>query len=1125
MSSAWGEIRRRAREWHARALAEAGGDPSAAALLTAASTLTGVLRYGVPGADPLLDGGDAALDTETGAIWFRNDIEESLARYYQAHEFAHLWLDDHQGACAGEDLSEDAGASPAAVGVHRVEGYGPREHRERRANAFAGEFLLPAPSLRQWFGAGEDARAIARRTGLPDGLVLHHLARALLVPEAAAPVPQEGMLARLEMDPSQKRAAFAEKGPLLVDAGPGTGKTRTLTARIEHLLAKGYATSSILALTFSNRAAEEMRQRVAKAAPEAAHDIWMGTFHAFGLELLRKYGHHVGLPPDLAVFDLTDALALLEEVLPELKLDHYQNLYEPTIQLRDILGAISRAKDEHVGPEAYAELVRKMYESARTDDDRTRATKAMEVAHVYAIYDERLRSRGAADFGDLIGRSIDLLREHPHVARDVHARFKHVLVDEYQDINRASGLLLRELAHDGRGLWVVGDARQAIYRFRGAAPANMALFSHDFPGAAMLALETNYRSQPAIVVAMSEAAPHMRASRSHPAFSSWHCNRKEAGGGIRMEIATDLDAECAGIASEIQRQHGLGVRYRDQAVLCRSHTQLARVAARLEAASVPVFYLGDVFERPEIRDLLCLVALASEPSGATLHRVGRFPEYDVASSDIQALLTFARAEGIRFPEALKLAARAPGLSDDGLLRLSRLAAHLDGVHFGTAPWKLLSEYLFVRSRYLAHTLAGGSLAGQQRGLAIYQILQFAYEARRMKRLRNEDPKRLFLEHVRRLEAFGDEKALREIPEDAEELDAVRLSTVHASKGLEFRAVYLPYLGQGHFPARRQWNPCPPPDGLLGDSATEAHDEEEECLFFVGLSRARDAVCLSRAMRYGSRNSNASSLLNLVAARLPRRASKTPTWTSNARPTPPSAPPTSAPREGATHRAEDLENYMACPRRYFYRHVLGLSERAQSAYVQLHQSVFDVLRALREQAAAGIPLDLTAARARLSQIWRDRGLDRHAYAPFYREQAERMVERLIAVAPVGGSPSQRHVDLQHGRVVFTPDHVGHANGEEVVTRYRTGRVNKNEDEKPIYALLHAGTEAGAARPRRRVRVVSLSTDTSCEIPPSDKALGDYDRAMLGIAVGHFPATPDERRCPSCAYYFLCPAPTP
>ncbi|WP_437899444.1 UvrD-helicase domain-containing protein [Sorangium sp. So ce124] len=1131
MTGGWGEIRRRAREWHAKALTAAEGNPSAAALIAAASALMDVPCFGVPSSDPLLDGGDAALDTETGAIWFRNDIDPGLALYYQAHEFAHLWLDDRQGACDASDLAADAGASAPAVGVHRVEGYGPRERRERRANVFAGEFLLPAPFLRRWFKGGEDARVIARRMGLPEGLVLHHLARALLIPEGLGPTTQEETEARPNLDPSQKRAACAERGPLLVDAGPGTGKTRTLTARIEHLLASGCAATSILALTFSNRAAEEMRQRVARTAPAVAPDIWMGTFHAFGLELLRKYGQHVGLSPHFAVLDPTDALALLEGALPELKLDYYQNLYEPTIQLRDILSAISRAKDEHVGPQAYGELARGMDARATTDEEHVQAAKAMEVAHVYAVYEEHLRSRGAVDYGDLIGRSIDLLREHTHVARDVRARYEHVLVDEYQDINRASSLLLRELAHDGRGLWVVGDSRQAIYRFRGAAPANMALFARDLPGATTLALEINYRSQPAVVAAISELAPRMRTSRKHAAFSTWHCKREDARGAVRMEIATNLDAECVGIAAEIQHQHASGVRYRDQAVLCRSHTQLARVAARLETAGVPVFYLGNVFERPEVRDLLCVIALACEPSGAALHRVGRFPEYDVTPSDVQALLAFARNEKCRFPEALRLAAQAVGLSEEGRRKLTLVASHLDGIHFGTTPWSLLSEYLFVRSRYLASALDGGSLTGQQRGLAIYQLLQFAYEARRRKRLPTEDPKRAFLEHVRRLETLGDEKALREIPEDAAHLDAVRLLTVHASKGLEFRAVYLPYLGQGQFPARRRSPACPPPDGMLEHGIVDVHDEEEECLFFVGLSRARDTLCLSRAERYGEVKSNASSLLGLITPHLSRPASSAPTWTLAAVTAEQPAPPAPPAGERIVHRAEDLEVYIACPREYFYRHVLLLEGRTKSAYMRFHQSVFDVLHWLRHRGETDAPTDLSSALVRLSEVWQERGLDAHVHAAFYREQAERMVAQMLATVLSGGiaaPPRSQQVELQHGRIVFIPDHIGRlASGEEEVVRFRTGRVSKREGEKPVYALLRVGEGAGGPPSRRRVRIVSLSTGESIEATTgaaaSTKALAAYDDAMRNIAAGHFPATADERRCPNCAYYFICPAP--
>lgn len=1128
MTSLWGEIRLRAREWHAKVLEQAGGDPSAAALIDAATELTEIPCFGLPGSDPLLDRGEAELDLEAGAIWFRNDIPSELSLYHRAHEFAHFWLDDHQGTCHKDDLSMDAGSTPPPVGVHRVEGYGPHERRERRANVFASEFLLPSPSLRQRFAGGENAREIARHLGLPLGLVVHQLARALLIPEVEQPPTskEKATESPRALDPSQERAAFAQRGPVLVEAGPGTGKTRTLIARIERLLAMGCAPGSILALTYSNRAAEELRQRIAQSAPAMAPNIWLGTFHAFGLELLRKYGSYIGLPPNPIVLDQADSVALLEAALPELSLDHYQNLQEPTAPLRDILSAISRAKDENVSPKEYAELAERMLHRSMTDEEQEQAEKAVEVARVYTVYQDRLKAQGKADFGDLVYRAIELLRENPSVAGDVRAQYIHVLVDEYQDINRASILLLREIVSDGRGLWAVGDGRQAIYRFRGAAPATMANFTDDFPGATVLALETNYRSQPAIVNLLSELAPQMRAYRGTTSFCRWQCDREFEDGIVRMAVAADLDEECGAIASEVRLRRKSGIPYRHQAVLCKTHAQLARVAVRLEAAGIPSFYLGSFFERDEIRDLLSVISLAADPGGTALYRVGRFPEYRVAESDIQAFLGFAREGSHRFPEALKLVSQVERLSETGRRKLSLLASHFEDFHFKTTPWKVLSEYLFIRSRYLSSVIGYGPGA-ELRRIAIYQLLKLAYEARRRPQGHNENPKYNFLEHVRQLESFGDGKALREIPEDAESLDAVRLSTVHASKGLEFRSVYIPFLSINEFAVFNWPLACPPPDGMLDDTPHDLHEEELECLFFVALSRAQENLYLSRAEVYGKRRGGASPLLKLVENHLPRPLQSHAGWTSfgsHRSDNPPATPLTGA---GPIYRLEDLELYRSCPRSYFYRHICRLPGRSKPAYAQFHQSVFDVLHWLHDMMVKHAAIDLAAVQRRLAEIWQERELDKHVYSPFYREKADQMTRRLWAfVSRARGSepPQPRQVDLAHGSVVFTPDHAEQLpSGDETLTQFRTGRLRKTEHKEPHYALFLEGVEGRSYQPPT-VQVVSLSNGAVQEIqvtPDARKrALWTYDAAMRGIAAEQFPATPSERMCPGCPYYFVC-----
>jgi len=546
--------------------------------------------------------------------------------------------------CNSDDLNPEASEEEAPLGIARVETYNPKERAEREANIYAREALLPSDKLRFWFiEEGETASQIAARIGVTDGMVQHQLSFALLVSDIITELDEkESTPNEAPLDKSQKIVAEWEGGPILVEAGPGTGKTRTLVGRIEYLLTNNVNPASILALTFSNKAADEMRSRVTSASREAANQIWMGTFHAFGLELLRKYGFKIGISPDFAVLDPVDAIFLLEEKLQSLNLSLYQNLNEPTLYFPDILAAISRAKDELVDSAHYMTFANGMISSAGDDEKkRVAGEKAVEVANVYKIYQKYLEAESILDFGDLIFRSVVLLRNNKDVKDDLHNKYTHILVDEYQDVNRASGMLLREIAQSGKNLWVVGDTRQSIYRFRGASPTNMRKFTEDFTDAVIKPLEVNYRSRPTVINTFASFAPKMKAS-SGLAFTPWRSHRDSESGAVRMEIAENLDAEAAGIAKTIMDRKSEGCSFRDQAILCRSHTTMARIGTRLEDAGIPILYLGDLFEREEIRDLLSLISLAYRGDGYDLIRIAFFSEYKIPLKDVVAFIAYAR---------------------------------------------------------------------------------------------------------------------------------------------------------------------------------------------------------------------------------------------------------------------------------------------------------------------------------------------------------------------------------------------------------------------------------------------------------------------------------------------------
>ena len=1128
----WERIRHRAREKRAE-VRQIATDDTGGSLLAAAEKITGIKPKSVPAGDLLLYGAEAALDPENKTIWYNQDLAPDLVIIYLAHEYAHFWTDGSKAACKESDLDLEPLEEGAPAGNDRIEGYSPYERRELQANVFAREFLLPVLNLQNWFiNEHRDADAISTLVGVPQSFVFHQLALALLIPsviELEETTKTTKHSIDYALDPYQKEAAEAASGPLLVEAGPGTGKTRTLVGRVLHLTqSKKVNPQSILVLTFSNKAAEEMRERVAKVLPSQAHQLWMGTFHSFGLELLRKYGRFVGLPPMPRVLDPVAALFLLEQLLPSLKLQHYQNLFDPILPLRDILGAISRAKDELVEPSRYAELAQQMRDSAGTPEEIEAAEKALEVADVYREYQNRLEQEGLLDYGDLIAKSVMLLEQFPDVRQEIRTAYPEVLVDEYQDVNRACAYLLMQLAGSGQGLWVVGDVRQSIYRFRGAAPHNMRAFNQDFPDGQTLPLLRNYRSQPKILSVLSSLAPQMLATRG-ASFTAWENHRPDEGGSVLMEIADDRAAEGKGLAREIQHQHRAGISYRDQAVLCRSHTDLARIAGFLEREDIPILYLGDLFERPEIRDLLALLSLTCEGNGVGLMRVAAFPQYNIPRKDVLTLLQYSKEKQVPFPRALSLANEVHDISVQGKEKLTLLDGHLQSLCYGTSPWWMLVNYLFIRSNHLRSFLDDPSYRGQQRRLAVYQFLEYAHGQNHLFS-NDKDPKYLFLESIRRLEILGEEKQLRQLPDAAQAIDAVRLLTVHASKGLEFSTVYLPGLDKGHFPSNRRYQPCPPPPGLAPWARENEHEEEEECLFFVALSRAQDVLCLSRVSRIGRRISNPSGLLDSIAPVLPCSPSGPVTWKAD-EPEPISEPSNSRPPEALpVFDKETLDTYIRCPRRYQYKVVFSLNAGGDdSAFLRFHRCLFDVLRWAEDASTNGKPVDQPGLLAKLDDNWKLQGPSGHPYESIYRKNAEAMIinafqKGMFSPRAVKCEPVE--IPLEYGRVRFTPDHLEvREDGTRVMRRARTGRIGKDEKDDPVYGLYYAAAKTTGAGKSAEIEVFSLSTGNIEPLSLNDKLAatrtGHYNDALRGILENQYPASPKEDRdCPRCPYYFIC-----
>jgi DNA helicase-2/ATP-dependent DNA helicase PcrA len=1110
---AFTSVRLKAQQVRERLQQNTGCGHAADQLLKAAMDDAELTVLFVPADYPLLGGGMGALQCKSQRIIVSAALDPEAKAFVQAHEFGHWVIESPADpVLVSFDVDPEGPEQATPLGTGRVEAYSALEMRERYANVFAREFLLPVDLARNLFVEQQwPASKIASELGIAPGLVYQQLQYALLVPD---PPPVQPYKPLAGMDPSQRIAAHHVGTPALVEAGPGTGKTRTLIGRIEHLLNEDTDPRSILALTFSNKSAREIKERIARTIP-AANELWAGTFHAFGLELLRKHAAQAGLPEPVRVVDSAEALERLEAVLPSLELHYYLRLNDPLAQIQPVLGAISRAKDELCMPAQYAALAAQMAQAAQTDAEREAAERADEVARVYVRYESMLEEVGAVDFGDLIWRAIRLLEEHPEILAAVRGQFAHVLVDEYQDVNRASSRLLKLLAGDGERLWVVGDVRQAIYRFRGASPGNMRLFTTEYPGAKVLPLECNYRSGQRIIDTYTTFA----RSLDDPVWRAATQLKADRGEGHRPQLLTapDLDSEVSAIAQAIEAHRQQGVAYRDQAIIVRTHTHAERIAVRLQALGVPSMYLGDIFERAEVRDLLAIISFVAEPSRGALLRLAATGAYGMPLEDVRTFLQHSRAAQRMPLAALSDPAVVGACSPAGRTALERLRDDLAAVSFESTVPEVLHHVLFERRALIDELLEGDGSAAQQRRLAVFQLLQFAAEHFDP---RKGNSKKNLLRWIRRLEQFGEERALRELPAAAASIDAVRLMTVHASKGLEFPVVYVPYLAAGNFPKSGGYVACPPPTGMV--RAEDVSDRfEEESLFYVALSRARDHVHLSRSQKLGSRNSSESKFLPAIMGKVthidaPQAAALPIADDFPARP--------ELKLEPDVHESRELDEYERCPRKYAYSRSLGLHAGGDDdGYARFHRSVYAVLSwALQQRQTRDVPLE--EYWPQLEQMWATKGPGDHPFAPVYKDVAVRLLTKAQEHLRAPGATSQPvEMDVGGVRVRVELEQAEPGNGG-LVRRYKTGRRPKKiKVELPETLRLLAGRKLYGQGARLQYHYLGSDDAVDLDITGKqlDGSVAEVRNIAAAIAAGNFPPKIGDQ-CPRCPFFFLCPA---
>ena len=603
-----------------------------------------------------------------------------------------------------------------------------------------------------------------------------------------------------DLNPAQREAVLATEGPVLVVAGAGSGKTRVLTHRIVHLIAAcGVKPNEILAITFTNKAAEEMKRRLEGVLEDVARRMWVMTFHAACGRILRREAPRLAYRSNFTIYDQADQVRVVKAIVEEEGWDPKR--FVP----RGIHAQISNAKNQLVGPEEYSRRVGSFYEQT--------------VAAVYDRYQKRLHASNAMDFDDLIMVTVEILERFPEARERWQKAFRYVLVDEYQDTNHAQYRLLQLLAGKHGNVFAVGDPDQSIYAFRGADIRNILEFERDFGGAQVIALEQNYRSTNAILRAANAVIAHNRERKPKTLFS-------ELGEGdpVRVVEVEDEHAEARYVAAEIAGLGEEGVAGSEIAVFYRTNAQSRVLEDVLVRQEIPYQVIGGprFYERAEVKDAVAYLQVIDNPfDGVSLARIANRPRRGIGDASIARLQAYADAQGVSLFEALGLAEEA-GVGAAPLKAVQRFRTLMQSLMAGALelPVPELLEKVLERSGYLEALEAERTIEAQGRH---ENLLELVGVTREYQETAAEPSLSEFLQQI---SLFSDQDEIEE------ERSLVTLMTLHNAKGLEFRAVFLVGMEEGVFPHSR--------------SIEEQGVEEERRLAYVGLTRAQERLVLTHA---------------------------------------------------------------------------------------------------------------------------------------------------------------------------------------------------------------------------------------------------------------------------------------
>ncbi|MFH0819133.1 MAG: UvrD-helicase domain-containing protein [Patescibacteria group bacterium] len=639
-------------------------------------------------------------------------------------------------------------------------------------------------------------------------------------------------------------------GPLLIIAGAGTGKTTVITRKIAYLITqKNISADQILALTFTDKAASEMEERVESLLPFGYFDLWISTFHAFGEKILKNHALDIGLPNDFKLLSETEQWLLMRQHLENFDLDYYKPKGNPTKFIQALITHFSRLKDEDISPDEYLEYA----DNLKLDQDlsETEATQEInrikELANAYHKYQKLLLENNSLDFGDLITYTIKLFKERPNILKQYQKQFKYILIDEFQDTNYAQYDLIKLLSAPNNNLTVVGDDDQAIYKFRGASISNILEFKEDYKDATEIVLINNYRSGQKIL------------DTAYNFININNPNRLETKLKINKNLISCVDNkaqvdhlhfktkedEAIGIVKKILeiKKNDASISWNDIAILVRANNQADLITPYLQRQDVPFQFMASkgLFAKPIILDLLAyLRMLDNYHETRSLYRVLNMAIFNFQHEEILELLNYAYQKNISLYETLKI---KPSKKTEKVLTL--IAKHTSDLRFKSVG-QILLDFL-EDSGYLKNITKKDNQSSRENVLYLNQFYKYI---EKFESATNDKTVKKFIEEINMFEAAGEEGTLQ--PDFEEGPQTAKIMTVHAAKGLEFAYVFIINMVDKRFPSIKRNDPISIPEQLIKETVPtgDVHLQEERRLLYVAMTRAKKNLFFTSAEDYG-----------------------------------------------------------------------------------------------------------------------------------------------------------------------------------------------------------------------------------------------------------------------------------